>query len=142
MGSPRGLQHHLRGYLYSNPLAYVYTSVYSMVFTWDPRKSHANLEERGFDFEFASLIFRGATLETEDRRKVYGERRWVAIGVTDGLHLTVVYTDRSGTQDQFVRRIISARRSNKREREAYQKAFEAGNPQSGTGRPASHSGND
>jgi hypothetical protein len=86
MGSPRGLQHHLRGYLYSNPLAYVYTSVYSMVFTWDPRKSHANLE--------------------------------------------------------VVRRIISARRSNKREREAYQKAFEAGDPQSGTGRPASPSGND
>jgi uncharacterized protein len=113
-----------------------------MLFTWDPRKSRANLEERGFDFEFASLIFGGATLETEDRRKVYGERRWVAIGVTHELHLTVVYTHRSGSQGQVVRRIISARRSNKLEREAYRKAFEAGHPRSGPGRPASPSGND
>jgi uncharacterized DUF497 family protein len=30
-------------------------------FDWDRRKSTANFRERGFDFEFASLIFEGPT---------------------------------------------------------------------------------
>ena len=41
----------------------------------------------------------------------------VAIGLADGMHLTVVYTDRN-----LVRRIISARRSSLRERQAYTQA--------------------
>jgi hypothetical protein len=90
-------------------------------FEWDEAKSDANLEERGFDFEFASLIFDAATLEVEDRRKDYGERR-VAIGVADGVHLTVVYTDRQDVSGQVMRRIISARRSSRHERKIYQKA--------------------
>jgi uncharacterized DUF497 family protein len=91
-------------------------------FEWDEAKSDANLDERGFDFEFASPIFDGPTLEVEDRRNDYGERRVVAIGVADGLHLTVVYTDRQHTSGQVARRIISARRSNRHERKIYQKA--------------------
>jgi uncharacterized DUF497 family protein len=39
-------------------------------FEWNEAKSDANVDERGFDFEFASLIFDGLTLEVEDRRKV------------------------------------------------------------------------
>jgi uncharacterized DUF497 family protein len=91
-------------------------------FEWDEAKSEANLAERGFDFEFASLIFDAATLEVEDRRKDYGERRVVAIGVADGVHLTVVYTDRQDVSGQVMRRIISARRSSRHERTIYQKA--------------------
>jgi uncharacterized DUF497 family protein len=91
-------------------------------FEWDEAKSDANFEERGFDFEFASLIFDGLTLEVEDRRKDYGERRVVAIGVGAGLHLTVVYTDRQLASGQVVRRIISARRSSRHERKIYEKA--------------------
>ncbi len=108
-----------------------------MLFTWDPRKSDANLQERGFDFAFASLIFGGATLETEDRRKAYGESRWVAIGMAEEFHLTVVYTDRFDTQGQVARRIISARRSNQREREAYRKAIQRRDPWPREGGPAS-----
>ncbi len=93
-----------------------------MRFEWDQDKSDTNLAERGFDFGFASLIFDGSTVEVEDRRREYGERRVVAIGVADGLHLTVVYTDRHGASGQITRRIISARRSNRHEREVYQKA--------------------
>lgn len=77
---------------------------------------------RGQDFEFASLIFDGPTIEVEDRRNDYGERRVVAIGVADGLHLTDVYTDRQHTSRQVARRIISARRSSRHERKIYQKA--------------------
>jgi uncharacterized DUF497 family protein len=91
-------------------------------FEWDAAKSDANLRDRGFDFEFASLIFDGPTLEREDHRKDYGERRVVATGVADGIHLTVVYTDRQGSDEPILRRIISAHRSNRRERAAYKKA--------------------
>jgi uncharacterized DUF497 family protein len=91
-------------------------------FEWDEAKSSANFEERGFDFEFATLIFDGPTLEVEDRRKDYGERRVVAIGIADGLHLTVVYTDRESSSGLLTRRIISARRSSRHERTVFQKA--------------------
>ncbi len=68
------------------------------------------------------MVFEGPTLEKEDRRKPYGERRIVAIGVTDGLHLTVVFTDRPDQEGNPIRRIISARRSNGREREVYEQS--------------------
>jgi uncharacterized DUF497 family protein len=77
-------------------------------FEWDTAKSDANLRERQFDFEFASLIFDGPTFEVEDRRKDYRERRVVAIGIADGINLTVVYTDRQDLDGEILRRIISA----------------------------------
>lgn len=95
-----------------------------MRFSWDPRKSARNLRERGFDFEFATLIFEGPTLEREDTRRNYGERRVIAIGLAQMLALTVVFTDRAEAGGEFVRRIISVRQSNRREREAYLQALE------------------
>jgi uncharacterized DUF497 family protein len=95
-----------------------------MEFSWDPAKSEENFRLRGFDFAFASLIFRGPTLKQEDRRRNYGERRIIAVGLADGLELTVVYTDRPGPGTRVERRIISARRSNRRERKAYQSSLE------------------
>jgi uncharacterized DUF497 family protein len=90
---------------------------------WDEEKSEANYRARGFDFSFATLIFGGPTLEKEDRRRDYGEERVIAVGVADGIPLTLVYTDRKLTNGETVRRIISARKSNRRERKAYEKAF-------------------
>jgi hypothetical protein len=92
-------------------------------FSWDPGKSDANYRDRGFDFAFASLIFAGPTLEQEDARQDYGERRIIAIGLAAGLELTVCYTDRGAPDGEVDRRIISARRSNRRERKAYQEAL-------------------
>src|SRR5262245_24057747 len=96
-----------------------------MEFVWDPEKSERNLRDRGFDFEFASLIFRGPVLEREDCRLDYGEKRAVAIGLADGVEITLVYTDRQKPPDGLERRIISARRSNRRERKAYQARFKS-----------------
>ena len=79
------------------------------------------MQDRGFDFEFATLVFEGPTLERQDTRRDYGERRMVAIGIAQGLALTVVYTDRTET-GAVIRRIISARLSDRYERQAY---FEA-----------------
>jgi len=93
-------------------------------FEWDDAKSEANLRERGFDFGFASLVFDGPTFEVEDKRREYGELRVVAIGVVDEIHLTVVSTVRRGTKGEVVRRIISARRSNRRERKIYEEAVD------------------
>lgn len=92
-----------------------------MRFAWDAQKSTENLRTRGFDFEFATLMFDGPTLEREDQRRDYGEKRVVAIGLAQGIAITVVYTDRAGAGG-LVRRLISARLSNRRERQAY---FEA-----------------
>jgi len=98
-------------------------------FEWDEHKSEENLRLRGFDFAFATLVFDdGARVVNEDLRKDYGERRWVTIGVADGVHLTVVYTDREPgvrgrdrTYTRPARRIISARRSKRSERAEYEK---------------------
>jgi len=94
-------------------------------FSWDARKSDRNLRERGFDFEFATQVFESATLEQVDSRRNYGERRVVALGAAQGIALTVVYTDRADKGGEINRRIISARKSNRREREAYKQATSA-----------------
>lgn len=96
-----------------------------MRFSWDPGKSDANFRDRGFDYAFASLIFEAATLEREDTRQDYGERRIIAVGLAAGLELTVCYTDRVDANGVVDRRIISARRSNRRERKAYREAVES-----------------
>ncbi len=105
MGSPANECQHRRKTLKGPPiLAFVYTNVYYMIFEWDPLKSDANLCDRGFDFEFAVLVFEGILLQKEDRRKAYGELRMVAIGVVEGVHLTVVYTDRLGLRLGLIER--------------------------------------
>ena len=103
---------------------YIQTYADGRVFSWDRRKSDANLADRGFDFEFASAIFFGPTLEREDARQDYGERRMVAIGSADGILLVVVYTDRATSCGGVERRLISARRASRRERIAYEAAVE------------------
>jgi uncharacterized DUF497 family protein len=92
-------------------------------FTWDPRKSGRNLALRGFDFTFAATIFAAPTLERTDTRRDYGEVRRIGIGRTHGVCLTVVYTDRLDADRQVIRRIISARRSKRREYRDYAKAY-------------------
>lgn len=89
------------------------------MYEWDEAKSEANFRARGFDFAYAALIFDGPTLERNDDRADYGEPRIQAIGKVDGGVLFVVYTWRKG----LVRRIISARLANRRERDAYDKIF-------------------
>ncbi len=59
---------------------------------WDEEKSQRNFVERGFDFAFASRIFSGDTIERDDDRRDYGERRIVALGEVSGVVLVVVYT--------------------------------------------------
>ena len=82
-----------------------------MKFTWDGGKSERYFQARGFGFDFAALIFSGSVQESPDTRKDYGEFRFRAIGEAEGFVLVVIYTDRGD-----VRRIISARLANRKER--------------------------
>lgn len=91
-----------------------------MNFEWDSEKSDQNLAERGFGFDFAVLIFEGVTLEKEDRRKNYGEKRIQAIGGADEFVLFVVYTDRENA-----RRIISARLAEDHEAQAWERKLKS-----------------
>lgn len=82
-----------------------------MFFDWDRAKSERNCQERGFGFDFAVLVFEGDTLEWPDDRRDYGEAHMRAVGEVDGIVLHVVFTDRGD-----IRRVISARVANKKER--------------------------
>lgn len=93
-----------------------------MGFEWDPAKSERNRHERGFDFEFATLVFDRPILVSEDLRRDYGERRFRALGVADGVHLVVVFTDRI-ERDVTIRRLISVRLAAQRERRRYDEAI-------------------
>ncbi len=102
---------------------YIHQHIATVRFTWDPRKSARNLEERGFDFAFATAIFTGPTVERIDARRDYGEVRRIAVGRFASVILTVVYTDRVATNGTPERRIISARVSKRRERKTYEQAY-------------------
>ena len=84
-------------------------------------QEHSKSPRARFDLEFATQIFDDPTLERVDDRRDYGELRVVALGVAQGIMLTVVYTDRVEAGGEINRRIISARKSSRREREAYNK---------------------
>ena len=86
-----------------------------MNYVWDRRKSRSNLTRHGIAFEDAIRIFAGPTLEKVDDRFDYGEIRVYAIGIANGLEVTLIYTDVSESE----RRIISAWRAERHERAAY-----------------------
>lgn len=89
-----------------------------MEFEWDQAKNNATLERRGFDFEFASEIFRDPfRIEREDLRRDYGERRYQIFGEIDGRVYFVAFTRRG----QRIR-IISARRARDNEIRTYRES--------------------
>ncbi len=77
-----------------------------------------NIEKHRIDFEAAKLIFAGPCLEQLDKRRAYGEERVICIGAVRGFEMVIVDTWRGET-----RRLISARRANDRERQAYRQAL-------------------
>jgi uncharacterized protein len=75
-----------------------------MRYTWSESKNRQNLRLHGVGFEDAVKVFAGATLERVDDRFDYGEERIYAIGMVNGLEITVIYVDLAADE----RRIISA----------------------------------
>ncbi len=85
-----------------------------MEFEFDPAKDARNLAERGLSLALAPLVFEDLVYLTDDDRHDYGEHRQIAFGRIAGRLFVCVFTDRGS-----VRRIISLRKANSRERRAY-----------------------
>ena len=82
-----------------------------MRITFDPTKRAKTLTERGLDFADAGLIFAGVTVEIEDTRKNYGEKRVICYGLLVGRVVVVGYTPRGAD-----RHVFSMRKANEREK--------------------------
>ena len=82
-----------------------------MRITFDPEKRERRLIERGLDFADAYVVFAGVTLEIEDRRRNYGEKRIICYGLLEGRLVVVGYTPRGAD-----RHIFSMRKANDREK--------------------------
>ena len=81
-----------------------------MRISFDPTKRAKTLEERGLDFQDAQEVFKGVTVEVDDERKDYGERRVLCFGLLSGRLVVVGYTPRGA-----VRHTFSMRKANDRE---------------------------
>jgi uncharacterized DUF497 family protein len=82
-----------------------------MRITFDPVKRAKTLAERGLDFADATLIFAGVTVEVEDTRRNYGEKRIICYGLLAGRVVVVGYTPRGAD-----RHVFSMRKANEREK--------------------------
>lgn len=89
-----------------------------MQITYDPAKNARNIALRGLSFERAAEFdWPGATLK-EDARKVYPERRIVAVGYLEArLHVLCFTETATGI------RVVSFRKANQREARDYEKTI-------------------
>ena len=87
-----------------------------MLFEWDENKRLANLKKHGLDFYDVEQVFEDKLHITfEDKKKDYGEKREITVGMYNGDLLTsVCHTDRDG-----ITRVISFRHASKKERIKY-----------------------
>ena len=90
-----------------------------MHITWDLAKRAKTLAERGLDFDDATMVFAGVTVEVEDTRRDYGETRIICYGHLQGPMVVVGYVPRGAT-----RHIFSMRKANGREQERLAAYFE------------------
>jgi len=91
-----------------------------MKYIWDETKNESNIRKHGLDFVDAHEVFDGPCLKKLDDRFDYGEERWIAVGLLRGiLCVVVIYTE----PQKGIVRIISFRKGDRHEREAYCKAF-------------------
>ena len=84
-------------------------------FQWDDRKAAENYADHGVRFEAARDAFKDPfALEWLDDRELYGEDRYVILGMVESRLLYVAYTMRGDTI-----RLISARGAEPHERRQY-----------------------
>jgi uncharacterized protein len=83
----------------------------------DEDKNRRNLEKHGIAFEDVLSVFASReALSLEDRRKDYGEPRYVVLCPLEDVLVHVTCTVRGGST-----RLISARRASRRERRDYER---------------------
>lgn len=91
------------------------------MFSWDARKAISNHEKHGVSFEEAATIFDDpSALDWKDAAHSVGEVRRKRLGRSmAGRIVIAIYTVRRTAHGNETIRIISARQSNRRERQAY-----------------------
>lgn len=92
-----------------------------MRYDWDTRKNVANIRKHGVDFAKAGQIFDGPIYTYLDSRRDYGELRRIGIGWMGQRLITVVFVEHG---DDLIR-IISARKSTRREERLYEQNVES-----------------
>jgi uncharacterized DUF497 family protein len=90
-----------------------------MRITFDLAKRARTLADRGLDFEDAAAVFEGITVEVEDTRRNYGERRIISFGMLAGRLVVIGYAPRGAT-----RHVFSMRKANDREKSRLAPYFE------------------
>ncbi len=88
-----------------------------MIFEWDETKNRRNREKHDLDFNILSDFDWENALVADRTRPDDGEQRFAALGPYGGRLHTVVFTKRGRNI-----RVISFRRSNRREEKAYESA--------------------
>jgi len=94
-----------------------------IVFEWDARKAHVNLEKHKIDFDEAQTVFNDPLLVTfSDEEHSITEDRFISIGLSERNRvLLVIHTEREELVDKIVIRIISCRKATLTERNIYEK---------------------
>jgi uncharacterized protein len=94
-----------------------------MQFEWDEQKNRENFAKHRVSFEAASLVF-SDPLQVTNPDPCESEERWQTFGWAKGIViLMVVHTVEEKSGETRVR-IISARKANRHEREAYEESHE------------------
>lgn len=88
-------------------------------FEWDEAKNLANIRKHGISFTVAKRIFEGSVLSRLDRRREYGEERYLSIGEVEQALIVIAHTRRAGRT-----RLISAQPASRRERQVYHEYHE------------------
>jgi uncharacterized DUF497 family protein len=86
---------------------------------FDHDKRVKTLQERGLDFARAAEVFAGAHFTGQDIRLDYVEDRFITVGWLEARLVVLVWTPRGE-----VRRIISMRKANDREKALYARYLE------------------
>jgi uncharacterized DUF497 family protein len=92
-------------------------------YIFDPVKDALNRTKHGVSLALAEVLFAGPHMSMIDDRFDYGEVRQVAFGLINDRLFACVYVDRDDE-----RRVVSLRKTNRREVKRYGERLEQGGP--------------
>mgnify|MGYP000014697230 CR=1 FL=1 len=90
-------------------------------FEWDPVKARDNLDKHGVAFDEAATVFKDPNaISIFDPDHGETEDRWVTMGISEkGRLLIVNHTFRKESEEAITIRVISSRKTTKRETASY-----------------------
>jgi len=91
-----------------------------MIFDWDTEKAKTNQRKHGINFEEAAEVFYDPTAIERPNHYENGEERWEIIGMTTNHVLLYVVFTTIYEDGAKITRIISARKTEPKERREYE----------------------